>query len=533
MTAAPKTETVLDQAWGASWIVGASAALSRVLGLMRDVLLAAVFGAGPVADALLVGLRLPQLVRRILSEGGAQAAFLPVIVALQRSEKPESQSKQAAHLLMSLSYAVLVICALGIGLRAPLLHALAPGFAKDSEDFRLASMCLGLAFPLIGTSFLTAFATAWLSLSGAVRLASLSTLVVNAAVVAALFAVQHFLPSDDHAALIVAASLTAAGLLQATVLLSVLWRQGTFLARACLVRFWPDWSSLKDLGRRLMPSLIVNAAPQLVFLVCVMQATHWPGGASALIYAERVVQLPFGFIAASLSIVALPRLTALYERGQQSEGRLLVAEAIWRSLALAIPAVIGLVFLAEPIILVLFQYGAFSTQSAAQTGILLQFMACSLPFMAIGRVYGQAFFAQQIYQAPLAASLMGVATALLLCPFASDEKGLALSFCAAQGVEWLVILIWSLRCAIVSKANLSCQPFFKLLFCNGVLALYLAVFADGSDLWDLAVRERLAGTGRLMGVIIGAMILYALCLGLGGLWGRFRAKNSSTTLHDA
>ena len=94
MTAAPKTETVLDQAWGASWIVGASAALSRVLGLMRDVLLAAVFGAGPVADALLVGLRLPQFVRRILSEGGAQAAFLP------RYKEAKSRNRSQNRLLI-------------------------------------------------------------------------------------------------------------------------------------------------------------------------------------------------------------------------------------------------------------------------------------------------------------------------------------------------------------------------------------------------------------------------------------------------
>ena len=148
----------------ASLVVGLCAAASRLLGFVRDMLIASVFGTGMVADALLVALRLPVLLRRTLAEGGGQGALVPWLVREQAERGVQEARLSAGGMLLFLVVAGLCLWGCVILFPAPLMKFLAPGFPPHSAEFDLAARCLVLAFPLVGASFVTAFATAWFSL---------------------------------------------------------------------------------------------------------------------------------------------------------------------------------------------------------------------------------------------------------------------------------------------------------------------------------------------------------------------------------
>ena len=513
---------------GASVIVGGSAALSRILGFVREILIAALFGTGGVADALLVGLRLPNLLRRTLGEGGAQGALVPWLMHEKATRPPDDARRASGSLLVGLAIAAAILCIATILLRAPLTLLLAPGFTKAQSGFSLAAECLALSFPIVGASLLTAFATAWLALERAYVLASLTGLLVNMVLIAVLGWVQHFQVQEDSAARWIAGSMALAGLGQAAVLLWVILRQA---AAPCLAV--PDWRALAAVGKRLLPSLTVAAAPQLAFLIVLIPATQWAGSASQLIYAERVMQLPFGFIAAGLAMVALPELSRLHKQGEASVFVAQSEQAFLQGLALALPAAIGLVLLAQPITLVLFQRGAFSVTDASDTAKALQMLAFALPAMVGGRVFGQAFFAQQFYHAPLVASLCGLLAALFASTLARNGAELGLAYAGAMTLECVLVAVFAAQKLQVAWRRMAGPVLFKLVLSSGFMAVMLVYVLDRVPLAGLAMQDRVAGMIGL-GLVIGAScVIYGLALTFCGLWRPLLAKNPSTTLHDA
>ena len=513
---------------GASLIVGGSAALSRILGFVREILIASVFGTSGVADALLVGLRLPNLLRRTLGEGGAQGALVPWLLHQATTRPPDDARRASGGLLVGLGFAAALLCIAAILLREPLTLLLAPGFARTTPAFSVAADCLALAFPIVGASLLTAFATAWLALARAYILTSLMGLLVNLVLIAVLFGVQHGSLSDDHAAYSIAVSMALAGVGQAGLLLFVILRQ----AGAPLLSL-PNYASLSEVGKRLLPSLTVAAAPQLAFVLVLIPATHWAGWSSQLIYAERLMQLPFGFIAASLALVALPELSRLHGAGEPSAFAAQSAQALLLGLALALPSAIGLVVLAEPITLILFQHGAFSVAAATETAQGLQMLALALPAMVGARVLGQAFFAQHCYAAPLAASLCGLLVALGLSHYARSGPELGLAFAGAMFTDFVLITVLSAQKQLFAWSRTAGAALLKLVLCNAMMAGVLVWLLDRFPLWAVAMQDRITGTIGLGLVIGAAMLVYGLALIFCGVWHPLLAKNLSTTLHDA
>jgi putative peptidoglycan lipid II flippase len=515
----------------ASLVVGLCAAASRLLGFARDVLIASVFGTGVVADALLVGLRLPTLLRRTLAEGGGQGALVPWLVQEKNMRGEQEARRSSGGLLFLLGAAGLGLWLLVLLFAAPLLRLLAPGFAPESPEFDLAARCLVLAFPLVGASFLTAFATAWLSLKRAYLLAGLTALLVNGALVVVLIWIGQNTQAEAPHALWVARALAIAGLGQAVVLVWVVIRQ-TDGPRLSLSFFsWSRWRSFNAAGQAFLPSLCVSAAPQLAFLLVLGSATAWSGWSSQLVYAERLVQLPFGFIAAGLALVALPELSRLQGAEQHGDFVQHLAQSLFLALALALPAMLGLVLLAEPIIAVLFQHGAFSaTQTTADA---MRMLAVSLPFLVLARVFVQAFFAQQFYTAPMIASLAGLVAVPLLSPFARDGAELGLVFTAAMMIDCAVIIGFAVQKRLFSGGAVFVPLLLKLLLCNGLLLAGLWGFGQKLALMGLDAPDAMSRILPLALVIAGAIVLYALALSFCRLWPLLLVKNPSTTLHDA
>ena len=333
-----------------SLLVGLGAGASRILGFVRDVLFAQALGAGPVADAFLAAFRLPNLVRRVVGEGGLNPALVPALAALDG----DARARMAGDVVTVFALALLGLTGMveiGAGFLA---FALAPGLAGEPDTVGLVALYTRLAFPAVICITLASIGAALLNVHKRFTAASLAPLAVNGGLIAALLMIRvpaaRWLLLEKAAWLAVASTLS--GIVQLAIVAVALRRGGS-----ALLRFRkPVWSpALRSLLLAGFPALIASGAVQLFVLVGTQVASFWPSGVSWLYFADRVVQLPLGLIAALASSVLLPELAARFRAGEQQAMLRSQNGAIGLALLLSLPASVALLWLAEPIAVVLFR----------------------------------------------------------------------------------------------------------------------------------------------------------------------------------
>jgi putative peptidoglycan lipid II flippase len=406
-------------------IVGAGAIASRVLGLVRDVLFAHVLGAGPVADAFLAAFRLPNLVRRVLSEGGLNPALVPVLVRLPPKVARTVAGEAFASLLLALATLVAVV-ELAAGLAVLFL---APGLAADPEMVARAALYTRLSFPLLGGVALASFLGAVLNGRRRFVAATLAPLAMNLVLVAALAALgASALPLEDKAAWLAGAA-SLAGLVQlAFVGVAFVGPHPPIRWRA------PGRSApLRGLLRTTLLALVASGSFQLLVLVGTQAASFLPSGVSWLYYADKVVELPLGIVAAIVGTVLLAELARRHAAGQGTV--LLVAQnrALELGALVALPGAAALAILAEPVARVLFQRGAFGPEDAAGTATALAALSVGLPFAVASKILTQTLFARgetgpALLALAAAVAVAGAAALVLTGAFGIGGAGAAISF---------------------------------------------------------------------------------------------------------
>jgi putative peptidoglycan lipid II flippase len=438
-----------------SLLVGLGSVASRILGFVRDMLFAQALGAGPVADAFLAAFRLPNLVRRIVGEGGLNPALVPSLSRLE----PDRAAAMAGDVLSAFGLALLALTGvveIGAGLLAVLL---APGLHDDREILALVALYTRLSFPIVLCVTLASIGAALLNMRGRFAATALAPLAVNGGLILALVVLEtaFALPLAQKAAWLAAAS-SFAGLLQLALVAAAL-RSG----KKRLVRFGrPRWSPvLKGLLLAGFPVLAASGAVQLFFLAAAQIASFWPSGVSWLYYAERVVQLPLGLMAALGSSLLLPELARRHQAGEP--GALVAAQnrALEVALLLSLPASAALLVLARPISAALFERGAFESSDAEGTALVLMGLSLGLPFATAAKVLSQALFARGSLRAAVAAAAVGlgvtIAAALVLA-WPLGPAGIALGVsagCLAHAGAVIVGLrrlgLWSLDKRLTSR----------------------------------------------------------------------------------
>lgn len=385
-------------------VVAFAGTVSRVTGFVRDIMLAALLGAGPAADAFVIAFRIPYLARKTLSEGALHGALVPVGLDLKSREGDLAARRFAGESIASMAVLLLILSAL-VTLFAPvLIFAMAPGFTPGGETADLAALCLRLSFPLVVGAVLGAMGAAFLAAEGRFGIASWSPVAVNAVMIAVLFHVSgwaHAAPA--RAAIWVSAASSIGGLVQMLIVAFALYHShhAPFLV-------WPRFGpGVKRFFRLAGPGLVVASSSQLILIVALQSASGIPGAVPQLHYADRVAQLPLGFVAASVAIVAMPNLAALAKAGHSLHEE--IERGLNWSLLLACPAAIGLAVLARPIVDILFKHGAFTVADADATIGALMALAVFLPFAAMARVLSQPFFAQEKTGPALIAVLLAAA----------------------------------------------------------------------------------------------------------------------------
>jgi putative peptidoglycan lipid II flippase len=501
--------------------IGVATILSRLLGFVRDVMIAAALGASPAADALLVALRIPNLVRRVLGEGAINGAFVPLHGRIAARDGEAAAVRFSGETLAGLALALLL--AVGVAeLAAPLLVlGLAPGFADDPERLTLATAYTRWTTPLVAASSLSALASAILAAHGRLRIAALAPVLVNLVLVFALLALGRSSAAPERVGLMLAMAVSAAGLAQ-------LLATGAALCDGKLRPALARPSLSPELRRFLAlagPGVVTAASAQLSILAALQLASREPSALAQLHYADRLFQLPLGFVAAGAGVVLLNEIVRLTRAGEHRAVGPLLDKALVAALSLAIPGAAGLAVLAGPIISILFERGAFTSSDAAATAAALAALSFGLPAAAAARVLAQAFLAREAVRPPMIAA--GAALAVTLA------AGLALQPSAGVAGVSAAVSLGTLADALVLGVFLARlqgwtpgrEALRRCAVCmTAALGMAAAVLAgrQGLEGWIDAGQPLLVRAAALGVLCAGGAALYGgLALAMGaGRWRR-------------
>lgn len=485
---------------------------SRILGFARDMLIAAKLGAGPVADAFFVALKLPNLFRRLFGEGAFNAAFVPAFAGSFAVDGPRQALALANSLagLMTIWLSGLVF--LGIVFMPQLLFVLAPGFVGEPVRFPLAVELTRITFPYLLFICLAALVSGVLNGMDRFAAAAAAPVLFNLIAMAALLGLTPHVATPGHA---LAWGVLASGVAQLAMLLVAVRSAGMALNPLSRPRLTPE---VLTVLRRMVPGLLGAGVTQLNLAIDIVIASLLPAGAvSFLYYADRIAQLPLGVIGAAVGTALLPLLARQLRAGQPLSAHRSQNRAIEFSLAFALPAAFAMAAVAGPIISALFERGAFGPEAAAATAAALVAYAVGLPAFVLVKALTPGFFARGDTATPVKVGLFVVVLNLVLnvalTPFLAHVGiALATSLAAWVNVAILARLLVRRRRLVLDRRLTRAMP--RLLAAAVVMALVLTALS--AALFPLAGgTARLAALALLVGT--GLVAYFGTAHALGGL----------------
>jgi putative peptidoglycan lipid II flippase len=488
--------------------------VSRLLGFARDAMVAALLGAGPVADAFLVAFQLVNVVRRLLTEGALNAALVPAWLRVREAEGPVAAAAFAGRVLGTVSASLIVATAL-IGLLMPfVITALAPGFAGQTT-LQLAVDDARLMLPYLAFAGPVTVMMALMNAQGRFALTAFSPLLFNIALIAVTATLLVWRQDPADAAMIIAATVGSAGLLQLTILVL---RRGGDLATPLRVSFDAE---IRDFLAKAAPGMIANSGPQLLMVAGAVIASASPSTVSWLYFANRLIELPLGLVGVAMGTVMVPELTRALRSDDQKSTVRAQSRGLELAVGSALPATLGLIVLSEPIVRLLFEHGVFTATDTAATARALMLLALGLPAHVLVKALSPAFFARDDTLTPLLATLKGLAVAIVLAVVLGHVYG-------ATGIAASIAIgAWSSASALIRHGAVNFGFSIDAAARRRLPRIVVAALAMGGLLWLMG--SFVPGTGThgigevfVLGIFIcGGIALYGLLLVVFGViaWG--------------
>ncbi len=492
--------------------VGGWTLVSRILGFARDMLIAALIGTGPIADAFFVALKLPNLFRRLFGEGAFNAAFIPAFSGLLHTEGAAAAKRFAEEAFAVMAFWLGTMTILGEIFMPSLMVVLAPGFADDPTKFALAVSLSRITFPYLVLICLAALVSGVLNGLEKFTAASASYVLFNIVSIACMIWMTPYVPTVGHA---LSWGVTISGVAQLGLLMLAVRRGGMGL-HIPRPRMTPQ---MRLLMRRMAPGLVGAGVTQLNLTVDVIIASLLPPGTvSVLYFADRVQQLPLGVIGTAVGTALLPMLSRQVRAGEAAASIGTLNRAIEYGLFLTLPAAVALIICAEPIMLVLFGRGAFTLESVHLSSQSLAAYALGLPAFVLVKVFAPAFFARGDTSMPVKIGIGSVALNLVLnlafmVPLAHIGPALATSLAAICNVTGLAFVL--LRRGHFTPDR---QLYRR---CAGMAGASLAM---GAALWGVRIllfqtpAHGLLRFALLAGLVGAGMLVYALAASLLGAY---------------
>ncbi|WP_027178346.1 murein biosynthesis integral membrane protein MurJ [Maridesulfovibrio bastinii] len=417
-------------------IVAGATLLSRILGFVRDLIVAYTLGAGLPADAFFVAFRIPNLMRRLFGEGSLTMAFVPVFSRV-RAEKGDQAAGDMARSALRWLVAILGLISIAVYFGAsPLTRLIAPGFERNPELMTLTVHLVRICFPYVIFICGVALCMGILNSRGHFLAPALAPCVLNLSLIGASLAGYY---CGYSVAVSMSWGVLIGGFLQWSL-------QQPFLKRMGLSWFG-TWSfknsGVRRMGRLMLPTVLGAAVYQINIVLGTLLASFLKvGSVSYLYYADRLVQFPLGVFGIAVGTAALPSLSVLAAKGRSDEFASTLKMTIGLTLFISLPAMAGLIALAHPLIALLFQRGEFTVEAVRATAMALVAYSAGLPFIAMSRPLVSAFYALEDTKTPVKIAIVCLlinvgAGYVLMQSFA--HVGLAMAVSISSAVNCLLL----------------------------------------------------------------------------------------------
>src|ERR1700733_3041676 len=503
---------------GRIFTVGGYTLLSRLTGFARDIMLAAILGAGPAADAFFVALRLPNHFRAIFAEGAFNAAFVPAYAHVSGQGREKSASLFANRIFTLLFVSQLVLLVVAWLFMPQAMSVLAPGFTDDAEQRQLAIELTRITFPYLLLITLVTLYGGILNVMHRFASAAAASILLNISMMATL-AVAVWFPTPGHAA---AWGVLISGLLQYFLLAGDLGTHGG-LPRFAPIKLDDD---VRAFFRALGPATLGSMGTQVALFADTIIATFLPAGAlSALYYADRLNQLPIGVIGIAVGTVLLPEMSRRLTSGDHAGAMAAQRRAFEFTLLFSVPFVAAFLAVPDVIMRATFARGAFTAADAAAAGATLAAYAIGLiPFVTI-RSAVATFYARKDTATPVKASLTGLSANVLLKVLLMGslaQIGLALATAVGAWINLLLVLGFAVRAGYLEFERAFVLSLVRFLVAGLVLAaaLWLAARLAAAQLSHLTT---LRDVTTLVVLIAMGAVVYAGSIWLLFGWGWLRS----------
>ena len=506
--------------------VGIWTLLSRVMGFVRDIMIAAYLGTGPVAEAFLVAFSLPNLFRRFFAEGAFNMAFVPMFS--KKLEGDEGAHRFAQDAFVGLAGVLTVFTVIGVIFMPALVAMMASGFL-GSERFDLAVYYGRIAFPYILFISLSALLSGVLNATGRFTAAAAAPVLLNIIFVAALVIAGFGCECGDFAGQIylgqaLAYAVPIAGVAQ----LAVVWfaaKRAGYALKIGMPKMTPELNRLAIIAA---PAALAGGVVQINLLVGRQVASFFDGAVAWLNYADRLYQLPLGVVGIAIGVVLLPDLSRRLRTGDDEGGRDAFNRASEISLALTVPAAIALIVIPVPLVSVLFERGAFTSDDSAATALAVAIYGMGLPAFVLQKTLQPLFFAREDTKRPFYYALIAMVLNAALAIGLSPLIGFTAAAIGTSLTSWAMVVLLARGAQTMGDAAK-----FDARFKSRLVRIVGASIAMGGvllvaamlmqPLLEMATVRYLA----LLALVLIGMISY---FGIGHLLGAFRLSELKRNL---
>jgi len=494
----------------AAWSISLVTAVSRILGFVRVMVIARIFGAGMVADAFFQAFRISNILRELLAEGSMSAAFIPVFTEYFHTKS----QKEARELASSIFYILLFICigvvTLGMAFSPAIVNAIAHGYVQYPEKFALTVKLTRIMFPYIMFVALSAVTMGVLNSLGSFTSPALAPVMLNLAMIGfALYVSPHMKTPIVGLAL----GVVFGGLLQLLIQIPPLKKKGM----GFLFMMRPRDPGVKKVGRLTIPVIGSQAATQINIFISSLIATYLPeGSVSYLFYAMNLFQFPHGIFGIAIATAVLPSMSRQAAVGDYDGLKDTLSFGLRYILFIMVPSMVGLIVLSVPITSLLFQRGTFTYAATLNTAYALKFYSLGLWAYSSVRIINAAFYSLHDTRTPVMGAFVAVTvntslSLLLMGPL--KHGGLALATATASAVNMSLLLFLFRRRMGRIGAKKIFKSAIKIVLAAAVMGVVCYYIGRG-DLWALSghtvKKGAIVGAAITAGLAVYSLILYFL-----------------------
>ena len=477
--------------------------LSRILGYLRDLLIAIYLGSGPLADAFFVAFRIPNTFRRLFSEGTFNAAFVPSYSA--EITKGKNQSKKFANEVFNLLIISLFFLIIIIEIFMPwFILLIAPGFKENSDKLELTIYLTRITFPFLFFISLASFFAAVLNSHNKFALTAASPIVLNIVLILTLLLTKYL---GDNLVEYLAYAVTISGFIQFAILMKFV---KNFIPISFAFKLKVE-KKVKFFFKKLLPSIFSSGVTQINILVGTIIASFQASAVSYLYYADRIYQINLAIAGIAIGTVLLPNLSKYVKENKKKKIDLIQNKSLELSLFLSLPATFALLIASEEITSSLFGYGSFDIQSVKNSANALFYFALGLPAFAFIKVFSSFIFARQNTKVPFYFSVISVIINIIISLYFFNQIGFIIIPIATSISSWinsLLLLIYLTNKNFFTFRIEIIFSFLKIIFTSIIASLFFYYLLNLSQkylLYDSSFKLII-----ILSLVIFTLIVYFL-----------------------